>query len=371
MLDQLQRKLKEFIRQSEQDKLFILLGKCLRNDSELSDKFAIQEGQLTEANSQYINGLINEEGLRNAKAKINFALLSLIRTIQPADLNDVLRQKLETFNHISVHHVFSCDRKGQYEKVLEVCYVENPDKKVRHFFLHGDSHQEHEGFFNRVHGDIAGLTDNWEDPAAQPSVKKKVYTCQPDCKNASVYKIQFLLKLLDKIRGVDPRLRSTLAGCTLKDLVNYSELKDLSASDYVFVLLKVNNFTWSDQVPKAIDILTQSFFDCILPENAPGFFFFYSFEYDENKTDVKKAIQNEVRSRADRIVELPELQDVRDDDVNEWFSLYPRLIPKGMSAESMAAWLFGNRNYYKMKEVKDKLLQLIEKNKIELDLEAE
>jgi len=370
MLEQLQRKLKGFIRQSRSGELFALLDKCLRSDCTLYNDILLLAGSLSTAEQDFGRNLIEAKELRSVQDRVNYALLRFIDQIRLVDLSTFYQKKATRHSALSDYHAYTCDRVDQNGKVLEHYYL-NPDSKVRHFFLYGDARQAHKSLFERFHRYFGGTLDNWEDPNAQPSVRVKVIECQP-CRgsNALVYRIDLLKKILGQCRA-EPNLQSKLLQCSLNDLVAHSDLQHFEPHDFVFVLLTVNDMIWTDEIPKVVDDLLKGFCNCQLSEHAPNFFFFYGIEYGANKPDVKKAVKKAVEDRANCIIELPELQRVRGDDVNEWFSRHPRLMPKNKNADEMSAWLFGDQTEFDMIEIQEKLLEIIQENRTGMNLDTE
>jgi len=369
MLEQLQRKLKGLIRQSRQDELFaLLLEDCLISTRTIFNDFTQLESRLNDAERDFGLNLINASGLRSEKDKINHALLGFIDDIGLDDLTPAYRKVAEQVVAISDYQAFTCDRTEQNGEVLKRYFL-NAEAKIHHFFLYGDARQATKSLFERFHRYFGGTLDSWGDPDAQPSVRVKVIECEPlRSGDAIVYQADFMIKIIGCCQA--PSLLPKMKTCTLNDLVRNSKLlKDFEPHDFVFVLLTVNDQNWTNEIPKVVDKLLDGFCNCELDASAPNFFFFYGIEYDTNKADVKLAVKRAVEEHSDRIIPLPELQRVKDLDVNDWFSRYERLIPKDKNVHQMSAWLFGEKTEFDMIDVQDKLLEIIKKNNRGMPLE--
>ncbi len=361
MLEQLQRELKRLIRESKHEDLFILLDKYLRNDCNLYNEILLLDSSLSTAEAHFRLNLIKSEELRAVIDRVNYSLVRLISQIRLSHLAAFYKQKFERYTVLSDYHAFTCDRVDHHMKVVEAYFL-RPDLKIHHFFLYGDARQGHKSLFERFHRYFSGTLDNWEDPDAQPCVKVKVIECQPSrCGNATVYQIDFLNKILSQCKA-EPSLRQKMMHCRINDLVKHSELKHYESHDFVFVLLTVNVYNWTLEIPKVVDLLINGFCNCQLDKDSPNFFFFYGISYGSDKPEVKEAAIKAVKERASCIIELPELQPITNEDVNAWFSLYPNLIPKGKSDHEMSTWLFGEKTEFDMVDVEGKLVEIIELN---------
>lgn len=370
MLERLQRELKELIGQSRLEEVFALSKACLRSDCSLFNDVQLLAGSLSNADLEFRRNLIDAKELRTVKDKVSYALLGFIDQIRLTDLAATYKQRAAQHLALSNFHAYSCDRTVQNEEVQTRYYL-NPEQKVRHFFLYGDAKQAHKSLFERFHRYFGGKLDNWQDPEAQPSTKVKVIECKP-CRAGSplAYQIEIIGKILGQCK-MTVNTQQPLLSRKLSDLLASPSLEGFGEYDFVFVLLTVDDFNWNKVItPKVVEALLDGFCDCPLPSGAPSFFFFYGIEYQSNNLQVKIEVQQVVKERAERVVPLPELLRVASDDVNEWFSRYAHLIPKGKTAHDMSALLFGAENEFDMVDVEGKLLEIIELNNKGLLLET-
>ncbi len=370
MLERLQRELKELIGQSRLDETFALLRACLRSNCTHFNDIQIQSGSLSTAEQEFLRNLIDAKELRAVRDKVSYALLGFIDQIRVDILSATYKQKAEQHVALSNFHAYSCDRTLQNEEVQTQYYL-NPAQKIRHFFLYGDAKQAHKSLFERFHRYFGGKLDNWNDPEAQPTTKVKVIECKP-CRAGSpiAYQIEIIGKILGQCK-MTVNTQQPLLSRNLSDLLSSPSLEGFGAYDFVFVLLTVDDFNWNKIItPKVVESLLDGFCNCELPEDAPTFFFFYGIEYQSKNFQVKTEVQQVIQERAHRVTPLPELLRVASDDINEWFSRYSQLIPKGKTAHDMASLLFGAENEFDMVDIEGKLLEIIELNNKGLLLET-
>lgn len=354
MLERFQRRLKDLIAKHRQEEVFQILWKYLLNECDIYNKLILLSDQWNDINRSENEGLLSFTDAQIARNRITRTLISLIGEFRIEDFNRTFEQIHEDFITFSNYHATTCNRFHQTEEVHSQYYL-NYEQKVRHFFLYGDAKQAHRSLFERFYRYFSGTLEKWDDPSSVPASKVKVIECKP-CRSGGV--LHYQIEIIRKILG---HLKPPLAERKLTDILSLPELKGFGADDFIFILLTVDDFNWDKELtPKVVESLLEGFCTCELPESSPSIFFFYGIEYQTNNDRVRSEVRQTLNERRNKVVPLAELQRVPAEDINEWFSRHPRLIPKGKTAHDMASFYFGSESEYDMIDIEHKFLEIIE-----------
>ncbi|PSR11591.1 MAG: hypothetical protein DA408_20055 [Bacteroidetes bacterium] len=366
MLLTLKRELKELVGQDKPDEVFRrLLEEVLHNQCEVYNHAILLQAQHNNIKKEEHLGLIDFQEKNLTFNTVSQALIWLIGSLEISDLNENLRRENKKHAHLPRHHIYTCDRVAQNE-IVQLHYYENPAQKIRHFYLHGDIHQKIDSLYKRLGYELGGQLHNWQDGNYQSEQNVKFITFKP-----TVHQIPklFLINLhkellahfgLDTYRDVLSRkLSETLTSNVLK---REQDGKAFGEGDFVFILITLDQYNWNERVtPEVVKTFINNFCDCELPPAAPNFFFFYGIEYNKENLTVQASVRKHI-AEAEHVEKLPPLTPVSQQDVNEWFSRYELLLPKGKTPEELTAALFPNLTEIDMEEVELKLDELTERH---------
>jgi hypothetical protein len=249
----------------------------------------------------------------------------------------------------------------QFQDAWDSCPASN-----LYFYLYGDARQAHCGLAHRFGYELAGRKVDAEIPEqadqSADSDKKKWKYCQikPDFGENEKQNRFNLLKSLYIAFDVD--LEKPVSQRSLPELLKSKSLKGFTKKDTVILLLTLDSHNWKpDHVPAVVRQFIGNFCSAPLPENAPGFWFFFGVEYDESNPEIKQQIRDAIENRQYGEA-LDELAPVLRGDIEIWFDK-PENKPlrKGDESEKdITLRLFGHNNDHDMEDVINKLKQLIE-----------
>lgn len=362
----LQRELKDLIGKNKPDEVFRRLREeVLHSKSELYNKVILLENRYQQGKAEGELGLIDfkEKSLRFNN--VHYALLWCIDEIAIADLSDNLRLDLEARVCIPEFHSLSCDRSEQ-SGMVQLHFYEHPDQKIRHFYLYGDARQALRSLHKRLGYDLGGQLLNWRDGNYQAQSKVRFVVCKPPIHQMpklfliNIYKELLAQFYLDTAKDILARkLSETLHSPVLK---GDTPANAFGENDFVFVLLTLDHHNWNERItPEVVKNFIESFCACELPPDAPNFFFFYGIEYQKENEAVRQSVEKAIR-QAEYGEKLEPLLPVPRSDVAEWLSRYDLLVPKGQSADDLAAKLFPNTDRIDMDDIEIQLLRLIDQH---------
>lgn len=366
MLEPLRKELKNLLSSSKQKEVF----RRLREEILLAEKGADLYNDMVAISARWEQsrqsdnlGLIKFEDKNITFNSVNKALIWLIDRIEIGDLNPGLRRKCEELLAIPPVQRLTCDRVEQSDQI-QIDYYDPPaeivNEKIKFYYLHGDSRQEHQSFFERVTLDLSAQLDNWQEGDYDSGVRIEAFDCKPKTsRNPKILRINIMRELLGyffkPLNKQQPILKKKLV-----DLLASPKLKDFGANDFVFILITADEHNWDKNViPSFIKTLYNEFLKSELPSNSPFFYFFFGLEYRKNKESIRQEVKEALEQAKYGIV-LPELAPLAIDDVSEWLSRYPMLLPPQKEAHEYAQELFLNTSTLDMLDVELKLKQLIE-----------
>ncbi|MEM6967515.1 MAG: hypothetical protein AAF573_22315, partial [Bacteroidota bacterium] len=198
------------------------------------------------------------------------------------------------------------------------------DKRLHFFYFHGGDLQAHEGLFQKFVIRLKGKDQDFRSNYVELDYKVEAFSIKfPKDKKETALKIE-LPRLLLKELGVKFDESAKMEGKCLGYGLENSTLK-LSSNDKVCIHISIPEVRWDkDVTPKMAKWLIEEFCLRDIPKDTPEFFFFYSIEYDEEKSEIKEEIESSMQV-AEYTLEIPELGMVKNTDIEEWFTDYESL----------------------------------------------
>lgn len=223
------------------------------------------------------------------------------------------------------HHQNTCNRTEQAQTFIQYVYKEAPaDKKIHFFYLHGGDLQEHAGLYKRFVHKLAGRDLDYKDNYEASNIQ--VLDCGsidfPNYTEADALKIGVSRELMKTV-GIEDYQMEKVMDKNLKFVYQESpKLQNLHTHDKVCFFISIPETRWNAQLtPTVTKWFIKEFCQPTLPATAPSFYFFFSVEYDEDNSQIKKELRVALEE-AEETINLSELSMVKKTDVADWFNIY-------------------------------------------------
>lgn len=365
MLEALKREFRQYLIDREIEVLFRRVREELAEDKDIYKRLESQEAKWNALQIEIMEGILDEkDGIRRSN-EIDRALFTLIDQIQLADLNAYAQAQAAQHVAVPPKHIYAANRSEQNEVFTEFYYDPPPDfqevkrNKIHFFYLEGDVRQVQEGLFLRLGMELAGLLENWKKGDYDPGVQVKFVDYKPRVnRNPKVFQINVYKGLFahffEPLNRQQPLLKKRIS-----DLLRSPDLNGFGVGDFVFILLKLDDYNWDRNItPEVVRKLYEDFCNCEIEEDAPEFFFFFGIEYEKDNVVVQKEV-HEVLQNTQYGKTLPLLQQVTHQDVADWLNQYDVLIPMSKTPLQMARTLFPDAGKMDMADVIPVLTQLV------------
>lgn len=369
MLEPLKRELKDLLANGQPEEVFYRLREqVLDHKANCYNDTVLLEASWNDASRKNALGTIDFKERNISFANIREALIWLIDSILPHDLAPTFRAQHETHICIPISHIYTCDRIDQNEE-FQLYYYDPPAElmekhkgKLRFCYFYGDTRQGHQELFKRLRLEIGGFLVNWQKGDYDPGVKVEWADIKPQVsRNPKLFRINILKEVFGHF-SKSMHHQQPLMQRKLNHLAESAALKPLSKDDFVFILLRIDDHNWNKAlVLDMIQSLYKDFCNCVLDADAPQFFFFFSMAYQKTRKDV----QDEVKTAMNETnygKSLPELKPVTLEDISEWISRYPVIIPPGLDAVQMAQKLFPDQQTMDMADVIITLRRIVDQH---------
>ena len=186
--------------------------------------------------------------------------------------------------------------------------------------MYGYYLEQHRSLFNRFAFDLQGGLSS--KPGSSGSKVLSVEMPITYSQKLDVFKVEILKEFLGKfeveVNQQEPILDKDLAWL----YENSAPLQGLCAFDYVCVFISISEWDWDKNItPDVTRWFINSFCEVEMPTGSPNFLFFFAVSYEDENSPVEQEVE-EVISKGQHIIGLPELEMVSMRDIASWFNRY-------------------------------------------------
>lgn len=315
----IQIELKGCIAQNQLDEVFRLLREVyLRPECAVYNDTVLVSSKYHESQRAGKLGLINFQEGGVQFANINDALLWLIDRITEADLKPgAWANPVNKPPKFHPNHQYTANRSAQYN-LFEPLLDDGENARIHYFYLHGGEAHKHESLFKR----FVNRTKGDEKPTGYQVVDIPITDIDTDIdlKRLAVEFSKAVLRELGNPECNWPKLpdRSLSWG-----IANGDQTHKLGKKGKILFHLSITDAHWDpDLLPQQALLFIQDFCEKEpLPDDGPEVFFYFSIEYGNDNTDIKKEIEMAMREST-HLKNMGELQMVTRKDIENWFKKY-------------------------------------------------
>lgn len=333
-----------------------------------------------------LKGIIDESTLNLQSNQLNNDVLEFLKLLKEEckeQLKVIIKGSFGQSSSISgkkrmlnEHHAYTCNRNEQYSQFLsrlknKQSLSKQSTRKVFFFNLFGEKKQAHKGLFRRFLYHLEGryyFKYKIRDFKPTRRVKNFEHLSLPATFKLDINKIEFIRELAANLE-VD---LSDVESLETKKLDFFYQSKiaqdGFSSGDCLCFLLTIREKHLKQPFAKEMLCwLIKEFSNVALPKQAPYFFFFISVSFGAKRNSEKPNIEafwNDIFQKIGEgqqlfISQLPELEMVPKNDVEEWFEEHQEAWEEEEIMEDTLEEYFAEESYY-MKEVQRTLLKIID-----------
>lgn len=239
--------------------------------------------------------------------------------------NKEQKPKLNRKKKFEDHHKFRCNRTKQDNVFLLYNNEKKATKRLHPFYFYGGDLQSHNGLFQRFVNWMRRKEKDFESHYEEVDFKVLDFTVElSDSHLDQALKVEVLVNLMRRLKVDSDKIEMVLEKSFSYVLENSPLLKELADKDKIFIHFSIPDGSWDlDITPSISRWFIEDFFLKDLPANSPEIFIFQSIEYEEGdkiSDEVKEAMRE-----AEYTVGMPELENVTDTDIKNWFRKYKKL----------------------------------------------
>ncbi len=334
--------------------LFERLKTLLLTSSDAYNEVVLQESRFNENETERMGGRLSFEKAALVTNQVKQSFLLLIDKLQPADLKEKPGQSFHEY------HSYTCDRVPQNDRFKEI-FIEKKSKKTHYFYLYGFYLQSLKGLFKRISYSLEGSLRDVINPNQDSGSK----TFQADLpikysNNVDVFKLDILKDLFTafdmKVNECEPLLEKDLAWLQQ----NSPSLQGLGPSDYVCIFVSISEWDWDKKItPDITRWMIKNFCEVDLPADSPTFLFFFAVSYEDENSPVEQEVE-EVISKGEYVVGLPELEMVPMRDIASWFNRYSFIKESSRELVELRNQHFSHAREHYMDDVETILRKIID-----------
>ena len=241
------------------------------------------------------------------------------------------------------------------------------EKKLQFFSIYGEEYHFHKSMFERIAFEKEGKLNDRLGTLLYTNKKPKMVQVQPFSKgfgDLNDYKKGLLTSFFGAF-NLKPNEYAPLLDKKFRQVLENSPRINNKDYEYVWVFLNIEENVWDPVIiPKLVRWFINDFCKNELPIDSPKFVFFFGIIYEEEDETVKKEVQ-QLLENSQLVETIPELNMVTKADIEEWFSLYQRFMPrKRMQKELMKTCMQNLAEYekngtYFMEDVQEELVSII------------
>jgi hypothetical protein len=271
------------------------------------------------------NGEILEHHVSTYRAQVAGDLLRMVASLEdrredPADLPE--RHPVDIF------HAYTINREDQMDDLADFRCT---DDQCQFFVLQGDDRHEHEHYFERVAHDLMGHFRDVDNPdLLNPiAVERLTPYVVSRRRKPEDYRQEILVRLYDKA-GLNADAHGPLMEKNLQYFwENAPRVNGLGKNDIVAVFFRLED---QDRQPQLAAETVTWFINHMrshpLPEAAPQFLFFFSFEFNERRAERAESVREAVKDISGACV-ISEFEKIWCDDVITWLKRYRKILSAG------------------------------------------
>ncbi|MTB50266.1 hypothetical protein [Lewinella sp. W8] len=301
------------------------------------------------------NGEILEFHVSTYRAQVAGDLLRLVSSIENRQEDPA---GLPERHPVDIFHAYTINREDQMDDLLD---FRCSDEQCQFFILQGDDRHEHEHFFERVAHDLMGHFRDIDNPdLLNPvSVERLTPYVVSRRRKPEEYRQEILVRLYDKA-GLNADAHGPLMDKTLQYFwENSPRVNALEKGDIVTVFFRLED---QDRKPELAAETVTWFIEHIrshpLPESAPQFLFFFSFEFNERRAERAESVRQAVQDIAGACV-ISEFEKVWCDDVVNWLKRYRKVLTEGDNPRIFGESIFDPDTPHYMAVINPEIQRLI------------
>lgn len=260
---------------------------------------------------------------------------------------------------INDHHRYTCDRVDQND-AFKVLFKQKQNNKAQFYYLYGSDMQSHLGFFNRISYDLEGRLQDYLNADLKASCRSLRIELNFELSNNLEFYKENIIKSLFAAFSIpvndhEPLLEKDLAFAYGKS----PNLKGLIKEDFICIFISISDYDWDpDITPQATKWFIKNFCDCLLPDDAPTFLFFFAIQYEDDDDELKKEIES-IILESKSIDAMPELNMVKMRDIKKWMNTYKAMVPNKNVRNNLIKQYFSADEFY-MEDLENTFQQLID-----------
>lgn len=282
-------------------------------------------GQHNDLEQRITDNRVLEFNIGVYRAQVAGELLDILAAVEERQEEP---EDLPERHPVDIFHAYTINREDQMDDLLD---FRSARDQCQFFVLQGDDRHEHEHFFERVAHDLMGHFRDIDNPdLLNPiSVERLTPYVVARRRKPEEYRQEILVRLYDKA-GLNADAHGPLMEKTLQYFwENSPRVNALGTGDVVTVFFRLED---QDRQPQLAAETVTWFIDHIrrapLPETAPQFLFFFSFEFNERRAERAESVRQAVRDIAGACV-ISEFEKVWCDDVVTWLKRYRKVLTGG------------------------------------------
>ena len=281
------------------------MEKVLSESSEVfSVSFLLQKAEYKSIRKNDTDGILTPDKLKSEFARVRKALLTIIKDLTKADLNESTRAKLGPGQEppppppppknrkprLGIHHAYTCNRIKQYDAFLNIIrQKESTNKKLHFFYLYGGKAQAHKGLFQRFVARLEGI--DLDHINQHVDTIKNAFSFEvgyPRLTDMANLKLEVLRVLMAEFQMNEEEMKKIGEQNLTTVLERSPKLKGLTATDQVCVLITIPERRWNKTLTPQLarwfieEFCGQGESETVRKDNLggiPEFYFFFSIKY--------------------------------------------------------------------------------------------